>query len=275
MNLEKLLAMKPKAIQSSVSPEILTKWNSGLRSGSQSKAEDIEIYGVIGEDYWSGEGITAKSISSKLQERRGKDISVLINSPGGDMFEGIAICNLLKQHEGKVTVKVIGLAASAASVIAMAGDEVEIAKSAFFMIHNAWTVAAGNKNDFREVADYMEPFDKAMAGLYADRTGLKEKEIAVMMDAETFISGADAVDQGFADSLLDDAQVVSASAKNIALRADVLLDTLMAKSGIPRSERRQLKKEFASTQNAASEGTLNAAFEPSEPLPRLEFNFSI
>ncbi|WP_034085582.1 head maturation protease, ClpP-related, partial [Pseudomonas aeruginosa] len=99
------------------------------------------------------------------------DVTVNINSPGGDVFEGLAIYNLLREHKGKVTVNIIGLAASAASFIAMAGDEIRIGRAAFLMIHNAWLIAMGNRNDLREIADWLEPFDMTLADIYAQRTG--------------------------------------------------------------------------------------------------------
>lgn len=89
-----------------------------------------------------------------------------------------------------MTIKVLGMAASAASIIAMAGDEVQVARAGFLMIHNAWTLAAGNRHDFREFADYLEPFDAAMADVYVARTGLDAKTVATMMDGETWIGEA-------------------------------------------------------------------------------------
>ncbi|HCF5801664.1 TPA: Clp protease ClpP, partial [Pseudomonas aeruginosa] len=93
------------------------------------------------------------------------DVTVNINSPGGDVFEGLAIYNLLREHKGKVSVNIIGLAASAASFIAMAGDEIRIGRAAFLMIHNAWLIAMGNRNDLREIADWLEPFDMTLADI--------------------------------------------------------------------------------------------------------------
>jgi len=161
-----------KALCRGVEPEIkaLDRWNNTLVS-AKSDNTTITILDVIGEDYWTGGGVTAKRIEAALRSIGNKDITVDINSPGGDFFEGIAIYNLLRAHQSKVTVRVLGLAASAASIIAMAGDEVLIGKAAFFMVHNAWVVAAGNRHDLAAAAEMMRPFDEAMAGLYADKTG--------------------------------------------------------------------------------------------------------
>ncbi|BEN40789.1 hypothetical protein SMKC049_25810 [Serratia marcescens] len=119
-------------------PSALERWNGGLKAAA-SNDNSISVFDVIGQDYW-GEGVTAKRIAGALRSMNGADVTVNINSPGGDMFEGLAIYNLLREYQGKVTVKVLGLAASAASIIAMAGDEIQIGRGAFLMIHNCWVV---------------------------------------------------------------------------------------------------------------------------------------
>ena len=127
-------------------PSALDRWNGGLKAAA-SDDNTISVFDVIGQDYW-GEGVTAKRIAGTLRSMNGADVTVNINSPGGDMFEGLAIYNLLREYQGKVTVKVLGLAASAASIIAMAGDDIQIGRGAFLMIHNCWVVAIGNRHDF-------------------------------------------------------------------------------------------------------------------------------
>lgn len=103
----------------------------------------ITMFDSIGEDYWSGGGITAKKVASQLRAIGDRAVEVQINSPGGDVFEGIAIYNVLREHKQEVTIKVMGMAASAASIIAMAGDTIEIGAASFIMIHNTWVVSAG------------------------------------------------------------------------------------------------------------------------------------
>jgi hypothetical protein len=98
-------------------------------------------------------------------------------------------------------MKVLGLAASAASIIAMAGDEIQISRAGFLMVHDTWVVAMGNRNDLRDIADQLEPFDFAMADIYAARTGIDAKTVMKKMDAETWINGSAAVDEGWADAL--------------------------------------------------------------------------
>lgn len=222
-------------------PAALERWNGGIRAAS-SDDNTISIFDVIGKDYWD-EGVTAKRISGALRSLNGADVTVNINSPGGDMFEGLAIYNLLREYQGKVTVKVLGIAASAASIIAMAGDDIQIGRGAFLMIHNCWVIAVGNRHDFAELAVSLEPFDKAMADIYAARSGLEMATVQKLMDAESYIGGSDAVEKGLADSLLSaDAVSDGDESPASALRK---LDALLAKTNTPRSERRKLIKALS------------------------------
>jgi ATP-dependent protease ClpP protease subunit len=237
-------ASRIDGVSCDITPSALERWNPQLRTQKPDPVE-IEMFDVIGFDPWSGEGVTARAVQERLRGlAEGTPVSVSINSPGGDMFEGLAIYNMLREHKGDVTIKVLGLAASAASIIAMAGDTVQIARAGFLMIHNSWVVAMGNRHDLREYADTLEPFDRAMADIYAVRSGGDAADIAGMMDKETWLGGSEAVDKGFADSLLDSDQVsVDTSAKAGAYAARKM-DVMLAKSGMTRSERRKLMQEF-------------------------------
>lgn len=264
------------AYEFDVTEESISKWCAGLRAAvkADDQTANIEMFGVIGEDFWSGGGITAKLVSSQLRAIGDKDVTVLVNSPGGDMFEGIAIYNLLQQHKGSVTVKVLGLAASAASVIAMAGDDIQIGQGAFLMIHNCWVMAMGNRHDMQEVSDYLAPFDDALADIYSARSGQKKTACAAWMDAETFMNASQSVDRGFATGILPAAEVTEdKEATNRAKSASALrkADVVLARAGVPRSERRALfsKRMHSGTQDAAgtagttqdagANGTQNAA----------------
>jgi ATP-dependent protease ClpP protease subunit len=199
----------------------LAGWAPLARAAEAPKAANrLELYGTIGYDWWTGTEITGASVSRALKDMTG-DIEVVINSPGGDYFEGGAIYNHLRQHSGRVTVKIISLAASAASVIAMAGDEIQIADNASFMIHNTWTVAVGDRATFAKVAATMGQFDAAMARLYARRAGGKESDMSALMDAETWFTGQAAIDAGFADGLLTDAVQEADETANAAQRAEI------------------------------------------------------
>jgi ATP-dependent Clp protease, protease subunit len=239
ITLPALPVARPSAsVSYDIAPHIAEHWNGEIRAASTDE-NTISIYDTIGPDYW-GEGVTAKRIAGALRAIGGADVTVNINSPGGDVWEGVAIYNLLREYQGKVTIKVLGLAASAASIIAMAGDEVLIGRAAFLMIHNGWVVAVGNRNDLRAIADLIEPIDRAIADVYAERTGIDAAELSQMMDDETYIGGQAAIDSGFADGLLaaDATREASESPQNAARK----LDLMLAKNEVPRSERRRLIK---------------------------------
>lgn len=211
----------------------------------------ISIYDVIGEDWWTGEGVTAKRIAGALRAIGKEPVTVSINSPGGDMFEGVAIYNLLREHPAAVTVKVMGLAASAASVIAMAGDRIEMGVGTFLMIHNAWGVVVGNRNDFRAAAEMFDEFDGAMADIYVARTGQGRDDVAAMMDAERWLRPEEAIERGFADATFEGPDDTTAPAARAELSARRRIDAALAKSGMPRSERRRLARDAAGTPSAA------------------------
>lgn len=242
----------------------MERWNGAIKAA---KADDnsISVFDVIGAD-WFGEGVTASRIAAALRSIGGEDVTVNINSPGGDMFEGLAIYNLLREYEGKVTVKILGLAASAASIIAMAGDDIQIGRGAFLMIHNCWVYAMGNRHDLAQIAADMEPFDRAMNDIYCARTGLDKATIDAMMDAETYIGGSDAVDKGFADRLLSADEITDDDeSPSAALRK---LDALLAKTDTPRSERRKLLKALTGSKPGATvnpDGTPGATREKINP----------
>lgn len=234
-------------VSSQVQPRALDRWNAGVRAVADSESDrSISVYDVIGYDYWTSDGVTAKRIAGALRSMGAGPVTVNVNSPGGDMFEGLAIYNLLREHDGEVTVKVLGLAASAASIIVMAGDKVQIARAGFLMIHNAWVMAIGNRHDLIEVADTLKPFDEAMAGIYAARTGQERKAMAKLMDAETWIGGEAAIEGGFADELLPSDQVEKGSGKASASAVRRIEAGLRA-SGMPKSEAMRLISEFKSS----------------------------
>ncbi|WP_414430841.1 head maturation protease, ClpP-related [Alcanivorax sp. IL3] len=250
-----------------ISPKALQQWNPGVRAAAADDNNDIGIFDVIGEDFWTGEGVTSKRVAAALRNIGPEnDVTVNINSPGGDLFEGLAIYSLLKEHKGKVTVKVLSLAASAASIIAMAGDEIQIARAGFFMIHNAWTLAIGNRHDLRDLADFLEPLDRSMADVYSVRTEEPIETMQAMMDAESWIGGSDAVSEGFADSLLASDQIDAEANVSGTKVAAKKLDIALAKAGLSRADRRQLLNEYKSgMRNAAGPGMHNAADDDTHP----------
>lgn len=226
-------------------PDAIERWNAGVMA-AQSAENTISILDVIGEDFWTGGGVTSKRVTAALRAIGDQEVFVDLNSPGGDFFEGVAIYNALRAHPHKVTVRILGLAASAASVLAMAGDEIQIGKAGFLMVHNAWVAAIGNRHDLAEAAKIMEPFDDAMATVYSDRAGVKKAKAAEWMDNETWFNGEQAVAEGLADDFLPPDQVAEDTAKaetGRTVNATRRIDAHLAKTGIPRSERRALLNE--------------------------------
>lgn len=247
-------------IQFDISDRAMARWNPAVHAAAEDD-NSISVFDVIGEDWWTGEGVTAKRISAALRKiGADKPVTVNINSPGGDLFEGLAIYNLLREHRGEVTVKVLGVAASAASIIAMAGSRVEIARAGFLMVHNTWIVAMGNRHDMAEFAEWLAPFDEAMADVYAAHTGRPVDEMQGLMDAESWISGKAAIEGGFADAYLPADEVQEDAQARADRVAAHQIELAMAKAGLPRSERRRLMQEFKSSmQTAAGTGTHGAA----------------
>jgi ATP-dependent Clp protease, protease subunit len=176
------------------------------RGFSMKKADDkaeIFIYEQIGEDWWTGGGVTAKKFADDLKALGDvKSLDIRINSPGGDVWEANAIYTLLNQHKATKNVFIDGLAASAASYISMAGDTIAIAEHGQFMIHNAWGLAIGNANELRAMAGLLDGIDTSIRLIYQKRTGQSDQKLKDWMDAETWFSGKEAVDNGFATELM-------------------------------------------------------------------------
>lgn len=154
---------------------------------------EVSIFDEIG--MW---GVTAKDFIACMKAHAGKTLTVCINSPGGSVFDALAIYNALRAHGSEVTVKVMGIAASAASLIAMAGDKIIMPENTFLMIHNPWSFAAGNADELRDTADTLDMIGSSLIKTYVARTGLSEEEIKQMLDAETWLNAADALAKGFA-----------------------------------------------------------------------------
>ena len=247
---------RPRNYQWDAPSDVLTKWAEHPLAAVPGADGDttISIFDVIGEDFWTGSGVTANRISAALRSIGNKDITVRINSPGGDMFEGIAIYNLLRAHPAKVTVEVLGWAASAASIIAMAGDDIRMGLGSFMMVHNAWGLVIGNRHDMRDAATLFDRFDAAIADIYQARTGMKRADIEQLMDAETFMTAAQAVEYGFAD-VVDDAEIHAETNASAQVRPEIhakrRIDAALAQQGITRTERRRMLNQIAGTHDAA------------------------
>lgn len=247
--------------------DAVERWQPEVRAADTDA--HISIYEPIGAE-WDGTGVTARRIGAALRSIGPRDVTVSINSPGGDFFEGVAIYNLLREHPARVTVRVVGLAASAASVIAMAGDDILMGDGAFFMVHNAWAVAVGNRHDMQAAAGLLEPFDAAMADLYAKRTGMKQEEVVKLMDAETWLGAKAALQDGFATGMLDDQQITHDTQASTRTKPLALIEASMAKAGYSRSARRDvLKAMFQGTPSATQAAMPSAGNQDAAQLQSL------
>lgn len=168
-------------------------------------AAEISIFDEIGA--W---GVTAKQFIGDLKSQAGKKITLSINSPGGSVFDALAIYNALRGHGSEITTKVMGVAASAASVIFMAGDKRIMPENTFLMIHNPLTFAYGNAEELRDMAEVLDKIAASLIGTYVARSGLGEEEVKALLDAETWLNAADSVEKGFADEVEPEMKIAAA-----------------------------------------------------------------
>jgi ATP-dependent protease ClpP protease subunit len=236
-----------------------------------SETPTLSIFDYIGDD-GEGGGVTAKRIAAALRSVGDKDIVVEMNSPGGNYFEGVAIYNLLRRHSGAVTVQILGIAASAASVIAMAGDEVAIAHNAEIMIHEARGLFFGTKSEMAEAMETLAHIDDAMVSTYAARSGRPPDEFSAMIAGkDVYLTAQEAIDLGLADSLLEREAEMPVYAELDDFPSDqASLDKFLAKHKMPRAERRELFRAIKPvTPRAGGPATPNAGNEPEAGLDRL------
>lgn len=172
------------------------KWSNSVSSNNQ----ELILDGPIASDTWWGDEVTPDLFRGELKQHAG-DLTVVINSPGGDVFAGLAIYNALVNHNGNVTVRVDGLAASIASVIAMAGDKIIMSPGSMIMIHRPSVCAMGTVDDMEKAKDVLMKIEEGITPIYAKRTGLDEDKIAELLEAETWMLADKAVELGFADEV--------------------------------------------------------------------------
>jgi ATP-dependent Clp protease, protease subunit len=252
---------RPEGLHCDVPSSVLTRWAALPLAAEADDKNTISIYEQIGLDSWDGSGYGAKRLAGALRSIGNSPVTVSINSPGGDFFEGVAMYNLLREHPQPVTVKIVALAASAASIIAMAGDEIEIGAGGFLMIHNSWVVAVGNRHDMRAAADVLEPFDEAMQSIYSAKTGKDAKAIAKLMDAESWINAEQAVADGFADRVINAPVKTADPAAAAHMSARRRVEAALTSAGLSRSERRALMKQFSGMPGAAEPATPSAGVD--------------
>jgi ATP-dependent Clp protease protease subunit len=189
-----------------------TPWTMTAKAGG---VLEILLYEMIGADFWTGEGTTAKAFAEDLKAAGSvSKIHLRVNSPGGNVFDGLAIYNTLLSHGATVTAQVDGLAASIASVIIMAASEISMGDNAMMMIHNPSTLISGDSNDMRKMAETMDKVKTSMITAYRRHTRKSSDQIGALMDAETWMTAGETVDNGFAEKVItpkgDDADVAAA-----------------------------------------------------------------
>lgn len=173
-----------------------------IRAEAGDDHAEILIYSPIGKSYWE-ETVEAKKFVEEINDLDVSTIALRINSPGGSVFDGTAIFNAIVRHKATVTTYIDGLAASIASVIALAGDKVVMADNAMFMIHNPWTVAVGNSDDMRKTAEVLDKIRDVMVRVYDKKASLEADAIRDAMAEETWYDADEALEAGFVDEVVD------------------------------------------------------------------------
>ncbi len=177
------------------------KKNNFYQLSINEDSAELFIYGDITSYKWYEDDVCAYDLSKELKELNGKDLKVRINSYGGEVSQGLAIYNLLRDYEGNVKTICDGFACSAASVVFMAGKERIMNKASLLLIHNAWTYVSGDANELRKQADDLEKITRPSIEVYKSTSHLTENEIKEMMDREEWITADEALDYGFATSV--------------------------------------------------------------------------
>lgn len=177
------------------------KWRNQTETGTAPAERTLSLNGTIAEESWFDDDVTPQLFKDELNAGSG-DITVWINSPGGDCVAAAQIYNMLSTYNGKVTVKIDGIAASAASVIAMAGDTVLVSPVSMLMIHNPATIAWGDHSDMQKAIDMLSEVKESIINAYVLKTGLSRAKLSHLMDAETWMDANKAVELGFADDII-------------------------------------------------------------------------
>lgn len=177
------------------------KWRNQAEAGTAPEERTLFLNGTIAEESWFDDDVTPQLFKDELNAGNG-DITVWINSPGGDCVAAAQIYNMLSNYKGKVTVKIDGIAASAASVIAMAGDTVLVSPVSMLMIHNPATIAWGDHAEMQKAIDMLAEVKESIINAYVLKTGLSRPKLSHLMDAETWMDANKAVELGFADEIM-------------------------------------------------------------------------
>lgn len=186
---------------------------------NEAERATVYLYGAIGEGMWGEEDNRAKDFAKLLDELEPKPLDIRIDSCGGDVYEGFAMASAISRYKGDTHAYVDGIAASAASYVALMADKVTMYSYSMLMIHNAWTIAIGNSEEIREIADKLDAMDGTIAGIIAARSALDIDAVRAAMAAETWYSAEEAVEAGMADDLIEtDVKYAASIDSSIAAR---------------------------------------------------------
>lgn len=237
---------------------------------NESNQSELILEGVVASESWYGDEVTPKQFRDELNEHRG-DLTVRVNSPGGDVYAGIQIYNMLKDHDGQITVVVDALAASIASVIAMAGDKIVMNTGSQMMIHKPWTMAIGDSDDMRETADYLEKVGDSIIPIYASRTGKTKEEISALLEGDYWMNADEAVEMGFADEAIEGKTRLSDSIRN-ALRNITEVENAVMQPAMSLRTKLEVENEQEEVADVTNEPetTVADASEEAEPADETE-----
>lgn len=216
------------------------KWKNEV--GAENPKRVLELYGTIAEDSWFDDDITPAMFKQELMSGDG-DIEVYINSPGGDCIAASQIYTMLMDYKGKVTVKIDGLAASAASVIAMAGTEVLMSPTAMMMIHDPMTAAFGNEGDMQKAIEMLSEVKESIINAYEIKTGLQRAKISKLMEQETWLNAKKAIELGFADGMIESSVPVNTEIDGLLFSSKVAAAQLFNKMGLKQAPADAQKSE--------------------------------
>lgn len=216
-------------------------WNWKNRAAENPSEERVlELYGTIAEDSWFDDDITPEMFRKELFSGKGP-ITVWINSPGGDCIAASQIYTMLMDYKSDVTVKIDGIAASAASVIAMAGTKVLMAPTALLMIHNPATIAFGDHVDMSKAIEMLTEVKESIINAYEIKTGLSHAQLSHMMDETTWMNAKKAMELGFADGILSDEKCIAVNVEGYAFSASAPYRALFNK--LPKGEKDKPEKK--------------------------------
>ena len=232
---------------------------------NQDDTRILTIDGVIAEESWFDDDVTPKLFREQLNAGTG-DIVIWVNSPGGDCVAASQIYTMLMEYKGRVTVKIDGIAASAASVIAMAGTEVLMAPTSLLMIHNPLTVAIGDSEEMQKAIAMLDEVRESIINAYELKTGMSRAKLAHLMDAETWMNANKAIELGFADGVLADE-------KKQATRDDVMFS--FSRRAVTNSLLNKVQRKQASKAPVTEETTAHQTTEPRYPAEPLYQRLSL